>query len=192
MMEELVDSIVEALNADEELRSHDLAAWCPDRRINGELCAINKDVSAEVFSLGFSQPDGAGALKPYYYLGIVLRASTPIGRNPGEAAHGIDSAAERIVDMLHRKNYAGVNVLFSKAIRLYERHTIELNTRRLTLDVAEGEQVEGIFFYAADLTLTQLESQTPSHGIRLGAGSGGSSSEEGTTVIYMDGDGIWD
>ena len=178
MMEKLIDSIIAALNSDGELAANNFEACCAD---SAEECKLrNRCITAEVCSLGFSQPEGAGALKPYYYFGVVLRDKNPLSRRYNRSGQRtIDSTAERIVSILHHHQYAGLNVLFSKAVRLYERHTIELNTRRLTFEVPKGELLEGVFFYAS-------ESSEPAQGhIRLGSGNG-------SDAIYVIDYGIWD
>lgn len=197
MMDELMDEVVEALMGDVVLSEYDTGIWCRGRMIHGDLCAIDKNYSIEVLSLGFSQTAGEGTLRPYFYFAIVVRGKMPFGRTDSNAGKSIDGASERIVELLHQHIHGGLKVFFSKAVRLYEKHTIELNTRRLTLDVPEGEVLEGIFFYASPSA--NSDSTNPG---RLGAADGdivmevpeestGASAND-PMVIYVRGDAIWD
>lgn len=177
MMNELIEAIVERLQG--ELGGEfDAGVGCPDLARNPRLYALGKGLEVEVLSLGFSQTAGAGTLKPYYYLGIVLRASKMYAM--GKAV--VDAAAERIVNALHRERLADLNVLFSKAVRCHEKHVVQLTTRSLTLDPKDGECVEALFFYASPLTLSQLESQ----------GATLLDANPAPQVVVINGDGIWD
>ncbi len=194
MQEALIDWVVNAMESDEELGHYQLKSFNHDRVSNIELETIRHEFTAEVYSLGFSQTNGQGGLEPYYYFGIVLRWRKPLV-STAQNYVTIDRVTDRIVKLLHRNQYEpSIFVLFSKALRVYEKHTIELNTRRLTLDPKEGQEVSGIFFYVRGPYEKYYEGEPgeePGEGVATGIPEE-SSGQSTPQVIYVRGDAIWD
>ena len=199
-MNTLIEQIIEILKKDEELLLQRVDVT--SRNYGHMPCkrAITDEIKADVFSLGFSQTNGEGVLSPYYYLGVVLRSWRALRAKSGLGlSDGLDAAAERIVSLLHRNRIAGFLALFSKAVRVYEKHSIELTTRVITLDVQDGEAVECLFFYARPYAASSSTSSSGGHPILVGPGEEEEDPEESSgqqqaspTVIYVRGDAIWD
>ena len=189
-MKKYLKSAAAALREDEVLASLGVNVFTADSENRQKVAAkVKGGISAELRSLGFSQARASGPLAIFYYFGVVLKLNNTLLNENLNRETDIEEAAERIVTVLHHRRLETIMAIFSKCIRLYETHSVALNSRIIKIDVKDGEKVSLVLFYSSRLPLSDIENLVSGSG-------GGSSGSEGSSGTFIPGmglqGGVWD